>query len=227
MSPPVPLVIAHRGASAYEPENSRAAFRRAIELGADGIELDVHETADGDYVVLHDATVAGRPVHELDLHEVCAHRLANGEPIPTLRHVLDDVAGRATVFIEVKASSEAGERRLLDIIDRSPAPRRCQVHAFDHRIVHRLVERRPRLKAGVLSVSYVIDPVAQVTAARAETLWQQADAIDGDLVTVLHQAGLALFAWTVDDPAHMRTLAALAVDAICTNTPDVAREVLA
>ncbi|MBI2615573.1 MAG: hypothetical protein HYW52_07870 [Gemmatimonadetes bacterium] len=82
------MVIAHRGASGYEHENSLAAFRAAVRIGADGIELDIHDTADGAIIVHHDPLVDGRPIRELPGALVSRHRLPNGEPVPTLGQAL-------------------------------------------------------------------------------------------------------------------------------------------
>lgn len=220
------LVIAHRGASAYEPENSLAAFRRAVELSADGVELDVHETADGALVVVHDAALDGHLIRDLPLERVRRHRLSNGEPVPTLDEALAALGDTALAFIEVKALSRTGDAALFGVIDGGPAPHRARVHSFDHRIVLRLRAARPDVPVGVLSVSYPIDPVAQVRAARAQALWQQRDLIDVPLVEQVHAADCAVYAWTVDDPAHMRLLRDCGVDGICTNRPDTAREAL-
>lgn len=220
------LVIAHRGASAYEPENSLAAFRRAVDLGADGVELDVHETADGRLVVVHDAELQGRPIRDLPLDQVRCHRLPNGEPVPTLDEALTVLGEAMLAFVEVKALSATGDATLFGIIDASPAPRRCRIHSFDHRIVRRLGTARRDVPVGALSASYVIDPVAQVRAAGAQALWQQQDLVDAALVDALHDAGREVYAWTVDEPARIRWLSGCGVDGVCTNRPDVAREVL-
>lgn len=223
----MPIVIAHRGASAYEHENSLAAFRRAVTLGADGIELDVHETADGELVVVHDPDIDGHAIAALSAAEVRAQHLPNGEAVPTLAEALAAIGPATIPFIEVKTLTPAGDARLLAALDAAPAPERCQVHSFDHRVVRRLCAARPGLPGGVLSVSRLVDPAAQVTAAGAATLWQQHDLVDASLVTALHDAGHAIYVWTVDDSRRMRQLVALGVDGICTNKPDVAREVAA
>ncbi|HEX9729884.1 MAG TPA: glycerophosphodiester phosphodiesterase [Gemmatimonadales bacterium] len=220
------LVIAHRGAAAYEYENSLAAFRRAVALGADGIELDVHQTADGALVVVHDADLDGRPITQLSLDETRTVRLPNGERIPTLDEALATIGGDTLVFIEVKGLAERGDRQLFASIDGAPRPDHCQVHAFDHRIVRRLCRARPGLRGGVLSTSYPLDPAAQVTAAGAAALWQHKDLVDVPLAAIVHDAGYALYAWTVDDPTDMRSLLSIPVDGICTNRPDTAREVI-
>lgn len=225
MSAPA-LVIGHRGASAYEPENSLAAFVLAGVQGADGVELDVHVTADGALVVHHDPVIEQRRICELDLDAVRAYRLANGEPVPTLAEALEVLGTSLLAFIEVKDLPRSADAQLFRVIDEAPAPPNYRIHAFDHRLVRRLYDRRPAVPTGVLSASYPIDPVGPVRAARAAALWQQQELIDAPLAAALHAADLRLYAWTVDAPPRMRELLALGVDGVCTNRPDVAREVI-
>lgn len=220
------LVIAHRGASADAYENSLAAFRRAVKVGADGIELDVHETRDHHIVVVHDPDLDGRPIATLSLDDVRGHRLPNGEQVPTLAEALDVIGDGTDTFIEVKTLSDAGDGPLLGVIDGAPAPTRCRVHGFDHRIISRLCSKRAGLPAGVLSASYLLDPVAPIAASGARALWQHADLVDVPLATMVHDAEYDLYAWTVDRPDRMRALLAMGVDGLCTNRPDLAREVV-
>lgn len=220
------LVIAHRGASAVEPENSLAAFRRAFALGSDAVELDVHTTADGEMVVVHDADLDGQPICTLPSALVSRHRLPNGEPVPTLAAALDVVTLHGLAFIEIKGLPPDADERLLALIDACPAPERCQVHAFDHALIRRLTTRRPALEAGILSESYAVEPAFDVTSAGAVALWQRADLVDAPLAARVREAGYALYAWTVDQPEQMRRLVRDGVDGICTNRPDVAREVI-
>jgi len=222
----VPALIAHRGASAQVLENTLAAFRRAMELGVDGIELDVHGTADGVLVVHHDPDIDDQPIPAHTLAELRVAPLANGEPVPTLAEALDTIGAGFDVYIEVKALPARLDAVLFAVMDAGPAPSRYHVHAFDHRLVRRLVDARPGLSAGVLSASYPLDPVPQVHAAGARTLWQHRDLIDTPLVAQAHAARIRVIAWTVDRPGDARRLADVGVDAICTNVPDRIREAL-
>ncbi len=222
-----PLVIAHRGASAYEPENSLAAFRAAVRLGAGGIELDIHDTADGALLVHHDPALGGRPIRELAAAEVRAQRLPNGEAVPTLADALAAIGGDCLVFVEVKTLAPRHDPALFAALDAGPAPSHYHVHGFDHRIVRRLLSQRPGLVGGVLSTSYPVDPWRQPAEAGARELWQEGSMVDQALVKGAHQRGFRVYAWTVDDPARARALAALGVDGLCTNRPDVIRQALA
>jgi glycerophosphoryl diester phosphodiesterase len=224
--PTRPLVIAHRGASAYEPENSLAAFQRALELGADGIELDVHATLDGELVVHHDPDIARRPIAEQPLEALRRHHLANGESVPTLREALGVITPGAIAFVELKTLPVEAQRLLLQLFDDAPRPDRCHIHSFDHRIVRRLTAERATLPTGILSGAYLLDPAAEVRAAGAQVLWQHQEQVDRPLAALVHDEGFRLYTWTVDRPERMRRLLAEGVDGLCTNRPDVAREVI-
>jgi len=209
VSSPRALVIGHRGASAYEYENSRAAFRAARARGADAVELDIHASADGALFVHHD---------------VRALRLPNGESVPTLEDALAAIDPALRVFVEVKSLPPTFDDRLLAILDASGG--RCAVHGFDHRIVRRLGLARPELPRGVLLASYPLRPLEPLQDTGASVLWEDQALIDGALVETLHGAGYQIYAWTVNAPDDVRRLVSLGVDGLCTNAPDVARQAM-
>ncbi len=229
MSPPRPpgvLVIAHRGASAREAENSLAAFRAAAALGADAVELDVHATADGTLMVHHDEAIAGRRIAELTEDQIAGERLANGERVPTLGDVLHALGPALQVFVEVKSLPPRFDACLLDALARGPNPAAYAVHGFDHRIVQRLGRERPALRRGVLSASYPVRPLTLLEDAGATMLWQERTLVDRPLADALHGAGMQLIVWTVDDPVEMGRLVDLGADALCTNRPEIGRQVV-
>ncbi len=223
---PEPLIIAHRGASGHAYENSAAAFRQAVELGAEAVELDIHATRDGVLLVHHDPVVPGLgPIPELSAAALADHRLPNGEPIPTLAEALALLRG-LEVWVEVKTLPPEADAALFAALDQGPTPNRYAVHGFDHRIVARLGDQRPGLRRGVLLASYLLDTPSVVRGAGADTLWMEAHLIDDALVDELHQDGLDLIAWTANEAAAIRRLAGLGVDGICGNYPDRIRQVL-
>jgi glycerophosphoryl diester phosphodiesterase len=219
-----PSVIAHRGASAHETENSIAAFRRAVALGADGIELDVHATRDGQFVVYHDDSLPQLgTISELAATVARSHRLANGEPLPSLTEALETIGDR-DVWVELKTLDARFDEALLHTLDQGPAPARYAIHAFDHRIVRRLGARRPGLPRGVLLSSYLLDPLAPLGATGATTLWQEQHLIDAALVERVHAEGYAIVGWTVNSLADVTRLVRLGVDGLCGNYPERIRE---
>jgi glycerophosphoryl diester phosphodiesterase len=220
-----PLVIAHRGASSIELENSLAAFRAARGQGADAVELDVHATIDGEIVVHHDPSIMGLPIAQTRATDLATVPLANGEPIPTLAQALD-VLGTLRVFVEVKVLDPRWDDRLLATLDRGPNPAGYAVHSFLEPVIRRLGEKRPTLSRGILSE--VRSPSAkQILAdAAAQTLWPEQSTIDERLVQTIHGLGATIIAWTVDNPADMERLAHWGVDGLCTNHPERARRVV-
>lgn len=222
MRPP-PLVIAHRGASGSELENSLAAFRAAAPQGADAVELDVHATADGELIVHHDEAIDGTHIAHASARVIGAVRLANGEPVPTLPQALAAIPPRLQVFVEVKSLPPRWDDRLFETLDHGPNPAGYAVHSFDHRIVRRLAEKRPGLPRGVLASDYLVRPLNTMQDARASILWQERTVVDEPLVDTLHRASARLFVWTVDQPADLAKFVAWGVDGLCTNFPARAR----
>jgi glycerophosphoryl diester phosphodiesterase len=224
----IPDIIAHRGASRECRENTLAAFALAIEQGADGIELDVHGSADGHLVVHHDPIVppstgeGARPraIREMTSEELRLVRLEGGQPLPFLADVFELVAGRVTVYVEVKAPGV--EQAVAAILDRYPDSS-AAVHAFDHRIPVQVRALRPGTPIGVLSDLYPIDLSALLRPAAPTALWQHASLIDEALVRTAHADGIQVMAWTENDPAHARMLASWGVDGLCTDVPATLR----
>jgi glycerophosphoryl diester phosphodiesterase len=226
--PPIEI-IAHRGASRERPENTVAAFVRAAELGADGIELDVHLTADGILVVHHDSIphdpprpeLANRDIRSLTVEELGAFRVG-GQLIPTLAQVIDAVDPTLVVYCELKGEGTAP--RAVQMLESRGAP--AAVHAFDHRQVAVARQLAPRLARGVLEASYHVVPTDTMASVDARDLWQAAELIDREMVDAAHARGGRVIAWTVDDPATMLRLDSIGTDGLCTNDVALCRRTL-
>jgi len=218
-------IIAHRGTPREFPENTVLGFLRALELGADGVELDVHGTGDGVAVVHHDPVLGaghGRPgaaIRQMTYAEVRGYPLADGTAVPTLVEVLLAIGGRATVYVETKAHDI--ERSVVACIAQAGATGWCAIHSFDHRASRHVRAIAPSMPTGILVSSYLIDPARALRAAGARDYWQQWEEIDDALVLAVHEAGGRVVAWTVNDSQQGARLAALGVDALCT---DVCKE---
>ena len=229
----MPEIIAHRGASRDCLENTLAAFDRALQQGADGIELDVHATNDGVVVVHHDFFVRDnrgggrRPkifIADVSYSELSELRLLNFEPIPTLDTVLARVGQQAVVYVEVKGLGI--EQHVVDCLNRHTETRTA-VHAFDHRIPYAIAALRPGTQTGILSSSYVLDTSHMIQSAGARDLWQHSAMIDAALVALARSAGARIVAWTENDATHAMELIAMGVAALCTDTPGALRSALA
>ncbi|MDO8502930.1 MAG: glycerophosphodiester phosphodiesterase family protein [Gemmatimonadaceae bacterium] len=222
-----PDAISHRGLHTLAPENSIPAFLAAIEAGADGIELDVHASADNVVFVHHNPAIrpAGggeqdaRPIAGLDSSDIATIRLSVDVAIPTLDDVLEVIGSSARVFIEIKA--EGIEETVSRCLRRHPVNAdNYAVHSFDHRTTKRVLELNPSVRTGVLQVSRLVDSCGAMRAAGASDLWQHSDFIDASLVIDVHACGGRVIAWTPNDESVWTTLAAARVDGICTDRVD-------
>ena len=220
----IPEIIAHRGASREQPENTLAAFRRAVELGADATELDVHRTADGVVVVHHDPEIVGLgAIRSLTLSQLAGHRV-RGEPIPLLDEVFATVGTQLRIYVELKGGDVAPGA--LECVARHKTGPGAAVHCFDHRLVAQAGWLAPEVPRGVLEVSYPVDTTAAARRVRARDLWRQRDFVDEALITAAHAEDRRVVAWTVNDAALMRRLADWGIDAICTDDVALARGTL-
>lgn len=222
-----PEIIAHRGASRERPENTLSAFRRAVELGATAVELDLHRTLDGPIVVHHDFAVKDEasgmllPIAELTASAVAGHRV-RGEPIPLLEDVLDALGTDVTFYCELKgADTTAGTLNAIQSAGANAA-----VHSFDHRLIADALVFAPDVPRGVLEISYPVDPLHALLQVKGRDLWRQKDFVDEPLIRAAHAAGARVVAWTVNDAAQMRRFAEWGIDAICTDDVALARSTL-
>lgn len=234
-----PSIVAHRGASKRAPENTLAAFRLAIELGARLVECDVHLSADGVPVVMHDErvdrTTAGHgPVAEKTLSELKALDAGSwfggafaGERVPTLDEALEECAGRARLFVELK---RGGGAALVEAALARIGESKCDVAVISlgPEEVQGVARARPDLPLGFLVGRQTVaehgaDRLVQAAGELGATFFAPQDsAVDAALVAKTHDAALPVSVWTVDEPQRMRGLADLGVAAITTNVPDVA-----
>ena len=224
-----PFIIGHRGGAGPAFQNSLAAFKNAAGSGdarCDGVELDVHVTSDGAFVVHHDPMLrSGEVIGELPLARLRKKLLPNGSVIPTLSEVLE-VTRNLAVFVEVKDLPTRADEQLLTTVASAAHPERLHVHSFDHRIVARLKKKSPGLSTGVLSSSYPLDPIGPVRQAGAAALWQAWELIDRQLIESCAEAGISLIAWTVDSATQARHLIELGVTVLCGDWPDRLRQAL-
>ena len=215
-------IIAHRGASRAEEENTLAAFRRAGVQGADGVELDVRRSADDRLVVHHDAALPdGRVIRATASADL-------PDRVPTLAAALDACAG---MFVNIEIKNGPDE------------PDFDPTEWVAHRVVAELVSRTPHSRWLISSFRLETVDVCRRLLPPVPTAWLVGPATDeviatcarhghaaihpwdrhltSDAVLAAHAVGLAVNTWTCDDPDRMRELIGWGVDGICTNVPDV------
>lgn len=213
--------VAHRGASREFPENTLPAFERALERGADAIELDVHATADGVVVVHHDPCFGetvdgagrGRRLDSVGWGELQGIELTPGITVPSLAQVLDLVGARGTVYVELKAA--AIEEVVIETVRNATA--RCQLHSFHHDDIARAARLAPDIPRGLLFDRRPRDVGRAMREVGAVSLWPDWRIVDRALVDDAHAAGGRVIAWTVNTRATAAHLLDLGVDALCSD----------
>jgi glycerophosphoryl diester phosphodiesterase len=228
------LVLAHRGANRFAPDNTLEAFTRAVELGADGVELDIHRTIDDQLVVRHDAAGPGGLLAEMTSTEV----RATLPEVPTLAAALDVCAG-LLVNVEIKtvASEGAGDptdrvaQLLVDLIAERGRRDRVLVSSFNLSSIDHVRSLAPDVPTAWLTWGQ--DPLDALLVAESHghrALHPDLRSVAGvraeAAATRAHERGLELNVWTVNDPAELRRLAAAGIDALITDVPDVALQTL-
>jgi glycerophosphoryl diester phosphodiesterase len=218
-------IYAHRGVSATEPENTLRAFRRALEIGADGIELDVHATRDRVPVVIHDRNVARTTSGEGNVDELTLDRLqeldaGRGERVPTFHEVLAIVGDRAHLDVEIK---QAGiEREVLATLARFPEVR-WAISSFDWGILRAVRALAPEAEIWLLS-SFVTDALfTAATELHAAAVALFASAYTNETAARLADAGLAVVVWTVNDVPGAIRARDLGAVGLCTDAETIMR----
>lgn len=229
-----PLIIAHRGASGAAPESTAAAIRRALALRADMIELDVQLTRDARLVIFHDdrldRTTDGsgllrrwpyRKLAQLDSGAWFARRF-RGQRILLASTALRMIAPRSLVNLELKRTS-----RPRELVDRVAAclrwtrtTRRVLASSFEPWLLERLAAVQPRVMRGLLCRRQPTQALHRALDLGCASVHPHVSLITRPLVDAAHDAGLRVFAWTVDSPAHARRLFRFGVDGVFTNRPE-------
>ncbi len=238
------LVVAHRGASSTEPENTLTAFDAALRVGADVVELDVRLTADGVPVILHDADVAVTTdgngwIHELSLEQVQSLDAGrgSGERIPTLAEALDLAADyEGAVNLEIKnlpgepsfdSPDESILLAALQTVEGSRFRGPLLVSSFNWLTIERCKEVAPAVPTGFLSIA-LVDAHAALVYTRQHghefVLPQTAALIEAgqELVAQAHEHGIRVGTWVADEEEELTTLFSWGVDAVASNDPVLA-----
>ena len=199
-----------------ERENTLPSFAAALAAGAEGIELDVHSTADGVIVVHHDpVTREGVEISAVRWRELpgADGSTAGAGAIPSLASVCDLIAERAELFVEIKGT--AIEEAVTAVLDGRKG--RFAIHSFDHAAIGRLARTRVPYRLGLLFEDTVDDAVQLLAEYGADDAWAHHGLVDRSLVESVQRPGGRVIAWTVNSAAEARRLAAYGIDGICTD----------
>ena len=228
------LLIAHRGASGYAPENTLAAFRKAVAMGLAFIETDLQLTRDARFVAIHDDTVNRTTngqgnVHDLTLAEIRRLDAGSwfgsafaGERVPTLEETLEFAKRHDVVFyLELKpGGSWGGEHALIGALRESGEFARVVVISFDSALVAAVRRVEPTLMTGLLCDGQIDKPIEKTLEIGARQLVIRGNLVTPAMIAEAKRHDLQVICWTVNHPAHLRLLASAGVAGIMSDYPD-------
>ena len=240
----LPLIIGHRGASAVAPENTLAAFRKAIEVGADGIEFDVRLSRDGVPVIIHDETLCRTALRPDRVADLSGEELQNvnagswfsadygDEKIPGLQQLLEDFSSNnALLYLELKCGASEIPNLVAvtsGLLEHYSICERTIVECFDLRAIEAMKQHAPHIKTAALFEPTLTNPTALLSG---RALVKRALDVGADEIALHHRlankrtieaardAKLRVVVWTVDDPRWLTRSQELGIDCLITNDP--------
>lgn len=235
------IVIAHRGASAYYPENTMPAFKAAVEMNADMIELDVLLSKDNVPIVFHDkfldkksngqGLLSDHTLSELKKLDAGSwfHEKFKGVQIPTLQEVLEFTSGKIALNIEIKteavsAENNTIEKSVIDLVERYNLENEVIISSFDYRAIERVKSLNPKIQTALLyerQQSYGREPVDLVKDYKVDAFNFSANECAANWLSQLNTHQIPFFIYTVNDPGMMKSLIEKGAKGIFTDKPDV------
>ena len=233
-----PVRIAHRGASGSAPENTLPAFERAVQIGVDAIEIDVHGTSDGHTVVIHDASMdrttnRSGPIRELTLEQIRAadagswfHSDFAGAKVPLLEEAIEVTRHRALLLVEIKADFMA--ERVLQTVDEMDASSQIVIQSFSAETIRRVKVLNPSIPVALLKGKLPTTPsrvrarrmVKEVLAAGANALAVWHATLTPQFYEEMRKRAISVWAWTVDEEVIIKDMVQMGVQGIITNHPE-------
>jgi glycerophosphoryl diester phosphodiesterase len=223
------MVIGHRGAAGFEPENTLRSFHKAMDLGCEMIELDVHVSGDGHVVVIHDETVdrttdGSGKIGEMNLEQIRSLDAGGGEKIPNLKEVMDRFSGRCAINIELKgigtAAPVAGLLR--------SGIKKCRwrkedilISSFSPVELVEFIGLETGIRTAVLVDGIPCGSDEFASEIGAFSVHPNYSFLDGYFVDSCHDSGLLVNVWTVNDETEMKSAIGMGVDGIITDRPDL------
>ncbi len=224
------LLIAHRGASNIAPENTLKAFQKAIDLKADYVEFDVHQSMDGELIVIHDpntfrSTGHNGSIKKMTLPEIKELNAGEGEQIPTLEELIKLAKGKIGLQLEIKASGIA--QKIVNALRNANLIDSTIISSFIHKELSEVQKIEPNAKIAALIVGIRKNKTLQKAIDnKFGYIHPQYKTIKKSFIDAAHENNIMVNAWTVDGRDDMEKLIAMGIDGIITNDIELAKEVL-
>jgi glycerophosphoryl diester phosphodiesterase len=217
------LKIGHRGARAYEPENTLRSFQKAIELGVNAVELDVRRTRDDQLVVIHNANVnkttdGNGSVNELTLNEIKGFVTKKGEKVPTLEEALQFLGKRVTILVELK---ETGiEEQVLNLVHKKGLTENIIIISFHEDALRKVRELDPEIITGLIYVRHK-NPVQTALNLNAQYMLPLYRFTHSANIKKAHENGLKVIVWTINTAEEVAEYKKKGVDGIASDKPEI------
>ncbi|MBZ4044701.1 glycerophosphodiester phosphodiesterase [Flavobacterium hibisci] len=222
------LKIAHRGAKAYEPENTLQAFQKALDLNSDGIELDVHLSADGHIIVMHDETIdkmtnGKGDINSYTLSELKSFLIAGNHQIPTLNEVFDLVDKKCFINVELKNADTS--KNVVSLIEKYIAEKNWKyehfiISSFDWNALEEVQKLNTNIPIGVLTEENVEDALAFAETIKAKAIHPDFQLLNTENVHQIQEKGFVVFPWTVNSEQDIQKVKSYKVNGIISDNPD-------
>ena len=217
-------IIGHRGARGLEPENTMRSFRKALELGVDYIECDVHMTKDGHIVLMHDHTVdrttnASGPVNSFTFDEIRKLDAGEGEIIPTLQQLLDLARGKAELHIELK--DETATEPTVRLVEKNGMEAEVFLTSGNTGTLKRVRELNASIATEHIFGEPPDDAIDRALSVGAKRVSCHISHLTSQFVRKAHENGLQVIAWPPNTVEEARKAIECGVDLICTDRPDI------
>lgn len=219
------LNIAHRGFTRAHPDNTLEALEAAIDIGVDGVEFDVRETSDGEFVLFHDPQLRGTAVSKLTLEQVQKVRLKGKYRVPTLAEALRLYGNRTGLFVELKEIVSFD--RLVGLLKTVSPLSDIMLLSFNGALLRELLHRVPEIPRAIIVVSPGKDPLGAMESVQADAIIVRYPFAKRVLVEVVHDMGRAVFVWGLPFPWCTGGVIAVGVDGIISDFPDAVGKKLA
>lgn len=215
------LVIAHRGASSYEPENTLSAFRKALDMRADAIEFDVRRSKDGEPVVIHDEDLKrvsniDKKIFELTVVELKNIKVFYKETIPTLDEVLTEFGNIVPLFIEIK--DEGIEDKIIEYIKKHQVYDNTLIISFNYNILSKIKKNLSKIDIGLLTYKRPL-PIDSAIKLKAFAILPRYNLLTPNVVKELHSKNIKIYTWTINDISIALKIVNYNIDGIATDNP--------
>ncbi|MFW6006800.1 MAG: glycerophosphodiester phosphodiesterase [Halanaerobiales bacterium] len=233
-------IIAHRGASGTAPENTGAAFSKAVEKNSDGVEFDIHFCRDNEIVVIHDCTVdrttdGSGEIRDLTLNEIKQLDAGRyyapefkGEKLLTLQETLDIVAELELINIEIKGNDISREKlkRVLNIIYEYDIEDNVIISSFNHYALKDIKQLDDNIKTGILYFAEVYNPWDYAAKLQADAIHPYLDGVEEQIVNGCHKNNVEVNVFGVNNEEEIKSVKKMGVDAVITDYPAYARKII-